>query len=383
MAVGKRGQILVIDFRCYLPTGQRVRCVEREGPDNEKNRKRVQKKWKAIEYHILQNIFDYLSFFPHGSKAKYFSVKDKNEITYSEYWDKWISGLAVRRGTEDNYGYPFKKHIEPYFGFWKLPDITNHEIKVFRKRLLDMGHQSSTVNQYIKVLCLPLKIAYREGVIPVYPCEEIGRMKESKVQIDPFTFEELKHLMEFLKEKDQEWHDLFLFWSRTGIRPGELLALKWERIDFFNAQALISETRNYYGGDGPTKTEASDRTINLRPAALEALKNQQARTGLRNKWVFLNHQGNQWNLTSFRGEFKYRLRFAGLKVRPPKQMRHTFATLHIGAGESISWVSKMLGHSDVETTLKRYNRFIPNLTREDGSAFEKVFHGPDEIKKIV
>ena len=53
-------------------------------------------------------------------------------------------------------------------------------------------------------------------------------------------------------------------------------------------------------------------------------------------------------------------------------MRHTFATLHIAAKENISWVSKSLGHSSVEITLKRYNRFVPNLTREDGSAFEAI-----------
>ena len=53
-------------------------------------------------------------------------------------------------------------------------------------------------------------------------------------------------------------------------------------------------------------------------------------------------------------------------------MKHTFATLHIAAKENISWVSKTLGHSSVEITLKRYNRFVPNLTRENGSAFETI-----------
>ena len=53
-------------------------------------------------------------------------------------------------------------------------------------------------------------------------------------------------------------------------------------------------------------------------------------------------------------------------------MRHTFATLHIGAGESISWVSKVMGHTSVKITLENYNRYIPNLTRDDGSAFESV-----------
>ena len=69
-------------------------------------------------------------------------------------------------------------------------------------------------------------------------------------------------------------------------------------------------------------------------------------------------------------KFRFYLRIAGLKYRPPKQMRHTFATLHIAAGESITWVSRMLGHASVEVTLKNYNRFVPNVTREDGAAFE-------------
>ena len=72
---------------------------------------------------------------------------------------------------------------------------------------------------------------------------------------------------------------------------------------------------------------------------------------------------------------------AGMKYRPPKQMRHTFATLHLGAGENISWVSRMMGHSNAQVTWKRYNRYIPNLTREDGSAFEKVMNG-DGGKKM-
>ena len=71
-------------------------------------------------------------------------------------------------------------------------------------------------------------------------------------------------------------------------------------------------------------------------------------------------------------KFSFYLRLAKLKYRPPKQMRHTFATLNLAAGEQPSWVSKTLGHSNVDITFKKYNRFIPNLTREDGSAFEGI-----------
>ena len=103
------------------------------------------------------------------------------------------------------------------------------------------------------------------------------------------------------------------------------------------------------------------------------------------KWVFMappnreTKSKTQWTPGKFREELKYRLRLAGLNVRPAKQLRHTFATLHIAAGESISWVSKMMGHAEVETTLKRYNRFIPNVTRADGSAFENALNGNNQV----
>lgn len=373
MGVSKRGEKLVIDFRCYLPDNRRVRCVEREGLDNPKNKARVNKKWKAVQYHIDSNTFDYLKFFPNGTKAKHFR-KPKTKITFSEYWEEWINTLSIGRGSSDNRQYTFENHLKPYFGGYLLSDITDDEIKVFRKKLLSSGLKASTVNNHIKTLCMPLKKAVRKGLIDLYPCDGIGRLKEDKPEIDPFSFEELQHWLDYLKKKDPEWYDLILFWSRTGIRPGELYALKWERVDFFNNQIMIRANRQYYGGDGPTKTESSNRDVDLRPSVVDALKRQQGRTGLMNKYIFMNHRHNQWNATVFREQFKIRLRLAKLKLRPPKQMRHTFATLHIHAGESISWVSEMLGHTNVEITLKRYNRFIPNLTREDGSAFENMMN---------
>jgi len=81
---------------------------------------------------------------------------------------------------------------------------------------------------------MPLKTAARQGLIDSYPYEGIRKVKENKVKIEPLSFEELDHWLNFLQEKDREWYDLILFWSRTGLRPGELFALRWENVDFFN-----------------------------------------------------------------------------------------------------------------------------------------------------
>jgi integrase len=62
------------------------------------------------------------------------------------------------------------------------------------------------------------------------------------------------------------------------------------------------------------------------------------------------------------------LKRLAIRYRPPYQMRHTFATLALSAGENHNWVSRMLGHKSLVMTLERYNRYLPNLTRRDGKA---------------
>jgi hypothetical protein len=63
------------------------------------------------------------------------------------------------------------------------------------------------------------------------------------------------------------------------------------------------------------------------------------------------------------------LKRAGIRMRGLYQTRHTFATLALSSGEAIGWVAEMLGHANTEMVIRHYHKFIPNLTRQDGSAF--------------
>ncbi len=66
------------------------------------------------------------------------------------------------------------------------------------------------------------------------------------------------------------------------------------------------------------------------------------------------------------------IKAVGGPLPPLLQMRHTFATLAISVGENINWVARMLGHQSPVVTLEKYNRYVPNLTREDGKALLAV-----------
>lgn len=381
MSVRIRNKRLYLDFYCYLPSGARVRCLESTGlTDNQKNRKIARTKDKAIRYHLKNGTFHYPDFFPHGSKARHW--QSGSDMLFGEWWGQWLGEKSLRPVTEYNMSLEYKNHIEPYFGQRRMGDINSHDLLVFR-RLLESNLGASTINLIFKHLCGCLYRAHKRGMIDEYPCEEVKPLRERKYQIDPFSFDEIRAWLEDLRQRDRAWHDMILFWSRTGLRPGELYALRWKDVDYFNGVVSIRRARcQTFGTNGRPKTMNSERDVTLRPPVIEALKRQEARTRLMDQYVWMDadHRFNNappipWTSGAMKRAFRHRLSLAGIKYRPPKQMRHTFATLHIAAGESISWVSKMLGHASVRVTLERYNRFIPDLTRDDGSAFEKVFDG--------
>lgn len=372
MAVRSKRGWLYIDFYCYDPQGARLRCREATGMrDTVPNRKAAISKDNSIKFELSRDKFNYLYFFPHGARSDIFK-KDNCKITFSEYWEMWLSEKTIRDNTSKGWNSVYSQHLGPYFGHVPLSQITDSSILVFRKELLDTGKlAASTINdRIIKVLCMCLYSACVKGIISTYPCKAMKRLDEMPVELDPFSFQELRHFLDHLQQHKPKYYDMFLLWSRTGLRPGELYALKWQRVDYFNKKLLIRETHHQNGKDGPPKTKTSVRDVDLSPSCIDALKRQSARTALADGYIFQTEAGKAWSEAYMRKKFRHLLRLAGLKYRSPKNMRHTFATQSIGAGENITWVSKMLGHATVEVTLKRYNRFIPNLTRQDGSALE-------------
>jgi len=105
------------------------------------------------------------------------------------------------------------------------------------------------------------------------------------------------------------------------------------------------------------------------PPAKEALTTQKSLSWLLGDLVFVDGKQQPVNYELFRMKvWESVLKRLGIRYRPPYQMRHTFATLAISAGENINWVARMLGHKSPVVTLEKYNRFVPNLTREDGRA---------------
>lgn len=136
---------------------------------------------------------------------------------------------------------------------------------MFRKVLETKKLKASTINDKImKPLSMCLYTAHRRGRIERYPFADIQKLNETQPEIDPLTFEELDHFEKVLREKGRHmYRDMVTFCSHTGLRIGELCALEWKYIDFFNAKAMVRQTMHTNGVVGPPKTQHSVRNVDL------------------------------------------------------------------------------------------------------------------------
>ena len=129
-----------------------------------------------------------------------------------------------------------------------------------------------------------------------------------------------------------------------------------------------------YCEEGRTKTRKSNRDIDLLPPAMDALTAQGTRPHKKSDYVFLDIHGKPLTTDHMREViWKPALEKAGIEYRPMMQTRHTFATISLSEGENIGWVQHMLGHSSLQMIFTKYYAWMPKETRNDGSAFMKVF----------
>jgi len=192
----------------------------------------------------------------------------------------------------------------------------------------------------------------------------------SKSKIDPFSHEERTALV---SAAHGQMKNLVQFGFWTGIRISELFALNWGNVDWINKRIYVEGALTQDAEEiEDTKTAAGERIVYLLPPALAALKAQKEHTFLQGDEIFQNpHTQKRWtgDMALRARQWNTLCRRAGVRYRPPGQMRHTFASMTLMAGESPQWVAAQMGHTDWTFTARVYYRWIP---KDAGDAGERV-----------
>lgn len=225
-----------------------------------------------------------------------------------------------------------------------------------------------TINSHMTILRMILTEAAERFDFD-NPYKNIKPLKLQRVHIEPFSLDEVDLIIKHVREDYRNYYQVRFY---TGMRTGEIDGLKWANVDFDRREILVRETL-IQGETEYTKTNGSQREIPMFGPVYDALKTQYEATGKLSKFVFCNRLGQPLEHNNVTKRVWYPLLQAlGLQKRRPYQTRHTAATLLLASGENPEWVARMLGHSSTEMLFKVYSRFIPNLTRMDGSAFERL-----------
>lgn len=161
------------------------------------------------------------------------------------------------------------------------------------------------------------------------------------------------------------------------MRTSELHGLRWKNVDFDSRQVMVYEA---WVKDKMelTKNDGSNREIQMTQLVFDALQEQHKITG-KYEYVFCNRKGLPLCNNNITDRVWYPLlRHLNLEKRRPYQTRHTSATLWLASGESPEWIARQMGHSTTEMLFRVYSRYVPNLTRNDGSAFERLIEKSQE-----
>ncbi len=344
---------------------------------------------KKIEQDIALGTFDYGKYFPNSSMVQHFKELDAASKAESDpglidgtpllrdFVDDWMRDRSVewRHSYRESVESILNKHLLPALGDTRLGQIDRASVMALRARLAsgteregDKARKPATVNRILGILSMICDEANLRHGIP-NPLVSVKRLKVQRVDIEPFSIDEVRLLISRVRPDYSDYLAVRFF---TGMRSGEANGLKWEHIDFERREIRIRETF-VRGRAEYTKTDGSQREIQMSNPVYEALRRMEARTRAIGAYVFCSRNGLPIDNHNFVNRvWNPLLRHLGLKPRRPYQMRHTCATLWLGAGENPEWIARQLGHTTTEMLFRVYSRFVPNLTRRDGSAFDHM-----------
>lgn len=374
---------LYIDFRFC---GERFRETSLL-TDSPGNRKRLGLLAQKIDAEITLGSFDYKTYFPESpnvAKAQLLLKRASggrlgDDIpTFEAMSRSWLAEHEVewRCNYKNTITSLFEKHIIPQLGEHPVDAITREDLVAFRNGRVryrtsgGLALLNGTINRMMTLVKAVIEEASHQYKF-VSPFERIKKLKEEMRHVEPFTIDEMNRI---LGDVRADFRDYLIVKFFTGLRTSEIHGLRWKCIDFDRNEIKVRETFSKAGFEY-TKNDASQREIRMSSQVLYAIKRQQTITGAggREGLVFCNRKGQPIDDHNFCNRvWRPMLEDLGIPYRRPYDTRHTAATLMVAAGESPEWVARQLGHANTKMLFTVYSKFVPNLTRNDGSALDRL-----------
>jgi len=304
--------------------------------------------------------------------------KDIRKISFRELARIWLESQKLDKKPRTTASYAYQiSHLLPFVGDSIVSEIFPEDIETFKREMLKKV-SATTVNYDLRILRSILDTAISWGYSYENPAKLVKKLKQEKKQFHSLTKEEVNILIESAEGQDK---CLLMAAIMTGMRLGEILAMKWENLDWENKIYTVKESYSAFGFNSP-KTENSFRRVNLTEKLIQALREQQAeqnqqRSKKREEYksqglIFSSEIGTPINPSNLRSRiFQPILKEAGLpKSIRFHDLRGAYATLALESGANLKYVQNQLGHKTAEITLDIYAKLNEAARKESSDKLE-------------
>jgi integrase len=305
-------------------------------------------------------------------------------VSVAAYLGEWLAGSVAtwnRARTIDSYRQTVERYIVPSIGGIALVKLEPADVSRMTREVAARGVSATTTRYAVAVLRIALGRALKDGRVIRNVARLIDLPKPVRPELAPLSADEARTLVETVT--DHRFGPLFTLAIASGMRQGELLALRWQNVDlgagYIQVRHTLQEgTRQL----AETKTERSKRTLPLSSAAAVALREQRrrqlaARLAAGRRWqdedyVFTTAVGTPLDGRNVTHELQTALHRAGLPRQRFHDLRHAYATLMLEDGEDVAVVSRSLGHSNLSTTADTYAHITPAMQARSAARMDRI-----------
>lgn len=308
------------------------------------------------------------------------------KITVAEWTGRWLAAQAhLKPSTYERYAGVVRTHVVPEWGQLALADVTHADVQGWVSRLA-AAKSASTARKAHRTFSLILSLAVRDGRLVRNPADGVGLPRETQTDRMYLTHEQVRELAAACASPDPtvakrraerghaaaDYELVVLFLAYTGVRFGEMAALRVRRLDPLKRRIEIAEAVTSVNGAlvwGTPKGHAR-RWVSVPRFVAERLGEHVAGRAP-DALVFTSPQGEALRAGNFRRDvFTPAAERVGLVGLVPHGLRHTAASLAIAAGADVKVVQVMLGHKSATMTLDLYGHLFDDRLDEVADALD-------------
>lgn len=281
---------------------------------------------------------------------------------------------ALPPRTVESYRETIDRYIAPEIGRLPLAKLEPRDVDRMLANLTARRTLSPTTVRYAySILRIALGRAMKAGRVLRNVCTLVDPPAKATAEMRPLTAAQARAFL--VATAEDRLGPLYALAIASGMRQGELLALRWQDIDLERGWLNVRHTLRR--GDrrlAEPKTERARRTLRLGDSAIAVLREQRRRQGTINPeaFVFATAAGQPFDSVNVTHEFQTALKRAGLPHQRFHSLRHLYATLMLEDGEELAVVSRTLGHADLSTTADIYAHLTPAMLERSAARMDAI-----------